>query len=427
MPSVETLYQAVESRRDELVDLTRTLIAIPTVNPPGACYGDFCDFLAERLSGRGFATEILRAEGAPGDSDTRPRLNLVARREGRTPGPCLHFNSHYDVVRPGDGWQRDPFAGSVEGDRIYGRGACDMKGGLATSIIAVEAFAECFPDFSGALEISATADEESGGYAGVAWLAEEGYFAPARVQHVIIPEPLHKDRICLGHRGVYWAGIRTTGKIAHGCMPFLGDCAIRHTGAVLEALEKTLIPRLARRRTEAPIMPPEARQSTLNINAIHGGEEECGESGDRLPTPCVTDTCRIVLDRRFLPEESAESVRGELLDLLDGIRETRPGFAYHFQEMFTVPPVMTARDAPIVQHVSTAIESVLGRTPELILSPGTYDQKHVAIIGGQNNCIAYGPGLLDLAHRADEWILITDMIDSAKVMAHAMTLINTPS
>jgi len=425
MASLEILNRVIESRRDDLIELTRTLVSIPTTNPPGENYREFCDVLAKRLAQGGFETVTLRARGALGDSDGRPRLNLLARREGKSPGPCLHFNSHYDVVRPGNGWTRDPFGGCVEGDRLYGRGSCDMKGGLATSIIAVEAFADCFPDFAGSLEISATADEESGGYAGVAWLAKEGYYAPDRVQHVIIPEPLHKDRICLGHRGVYWAEIETGGKIAHGCMPFLGNCAIRHMGAVLEALEADLRPQLARKQTEAPITPPEARQSTLNINAIHGGEAEQGEDYDGLPTTCVADSCRLVLDRRFLPEETVESVRSELLGLLDGLKVTRPGFGYRLRELFNVPSVMTETNAPIVQHVSTAIEAVLGKAPELILSPGTYDQKHVATIGGLNNCIAYGPGMLDLAHQADEWISITDMLDSAKVMAHTMTLINT--
>ncbi len=423
MSSLDRLYETIESRRDDLVELTQSLVAIPTVNPPGACYQTFCDLVARRLAGSGFSIQILRAKGTPTDSEARPRLNLLARLAGSRPGPCVHFNSHYDVVRPGNDWTRDPFGGCVEGDRLYGRGACDMKGGLATSIVAAEAFAACFPDFAGTLEISATADEETGGYAGVAWLASEGHFDPDRVQHVIIPEPLHKDRICLGHRGVYWAEIETVGRIAHGCMPFLGECAIGHMGAVLAALETDLRPRLVARQTEAPIIPPAARQSTLNINAIHGGEEERG--GDGFPSACVTDSCRLVLDRRFLPEESVESVRGELVGLLDGIKVTRPGFAYQFRELFSVPPVMTDRQAPIVRHVSTAIEAVLGQTPELILSPGTYDQKHIAMIGGLDNCIAYGPGRLDLAHRADEWISITDMIDSAKVMAHTMTLINT--
>jgi succinyl-diaminopimelate desuccinylase len=140
-----------------------------------------------------------------------------------------------------------------------GAGTCDMKGGIAASVIAAEAFLDTHPDFAGAIEISATADEESGGYGGVAYLAEKGYFDPSRVQHVIIPEPLNKDRICLGHRGVWWAEIETKGRIAHGSMPFLGDCAVRHMGAVLAEMEATLFPLLAGKRTEMPVVPEGAR------------------------------------------------------------------------------------------------------------------------------------------------------------------------
>ena len=112
-----------------------------------------------------------------------------------------------------------------------------MKGGLAASIIAAEAYIAVNPDFSGAIEISGTVDEESGGYGGVAYLARQGFFSKPRVDHVIIPEPLNKDRICLGHRGVWWAEIETKGRIAHGSMPFLGDSAIRHMGAFLHEME----------------------------------------------------------------------------------------------------------------------------------------------------------------------------------------------
>ncbi|MEO7223583.1 MAG: M20/M25/M40 family metallo-hydrolase, partial [Devosia sp.] len=194
----DRLRAEIDARRDDLVQLAGDLIRIPTVNPPGDHYRDICDFLDRRMSARGYFTELLRAEGAPGDSDRHPRWNLVARREGATPGETLHFNSHHDVVEVGGGWTVDPFGGEVRDDKVFGRGACDMKGGLAASIIAAEVFADLAPGFSGAVEISATADEETGGYGGVAWLAERGYFSPERVQHVIIPEPLNKNRICLG-------------------------------------------------------------------------------------------------------------------------------------------------------------------------------------------------------------------------------------
>ena len=411
------LSAEIAARRDSLIALTQDLIRIPTLNPPGRCYREICDYLSDRLSAQGFVTALVRAEGTPGDSEAHPRWNLIARREGPRPGDCVHFNSHHDVVEVGHGWTRDPFGGSVEGDRIYGRGACDMKGGLAASIIAAEAFIAACPEFRGAIEISATADEESGGYGGVAYLAEQGWFDPDRVQQVIIPEPLHKDRSCLGHRGVWWAEVETKGRIAHGSMPFLGDSAIRHMGAVLEEIERKLYPLLATKRTAMPVVPEGARASTLNINSIHGGEAEPEPGYTGLPAPCVADRCRIILDRRFLIEEDPTEVKAEVTGLLDTLRDRRPGFDYTIRDLFEVRPTQTSPDAPIVRSTAAAIERVLGRVAEHVVSPGTYDQKHIDRIGRMKNCIAYGPGLLHLAHQPDEWVGIQDMADSALVMA----------
>ncbi len=407
----------IDARRDELIALTQDLIRIPTLNPPGEAYLEICEYLAERLKKRGFQVQLLRAEGTPGDSDRYPRWNVIARREGGVPGKCVHFNSHTDVVETGKDWTKDPFGGELEDGKIYGRGACDMKGGLAASIIAAEAFIDARPDFAGAIEISGTADEETGGYGGVAWLAEQGYFDPSRVQHVIIPEPLNKDRICLGHRGVWWAEIETKGHIAHGSMPFLGDCAVRHMGAVLQEFETTLYPALANKHTAMPVVPEGARQSTMNINSFHGGQAEPEVDFTGFPSACVPDSCRMVVDRRYLIEEDADEVRQEIVDILDKLANERDRFSYELRELWQVSPTMTEEDAPVVRSVSKSIEQVLARKPEYVVSPGTYDQKHIDRIGRLKDCIAYGPGILDLAHQPDEWVGVDDMIDSAKVMA----------
>ncbi|MDF3606075.1 acetylornithine deacetylase/succinyl-diaminopimelate desuccinylase family protein [Paracoccus sp. DMF-8] len=411
----DTLTPLIAERRGDLIRLTQDLIRIPTLNPPGRNYLQICEFLQARMAAQGWECELLRATGTPGDCAEYPRWNLIARHRGPRPGPCVHFNSHHDVVEVGHGWTRDPFGAELVDDRIYGRGACDMKGGLAASIIAAEAFVAAHPDHAGSIEISATADEESGGFGGVAWLAARGDFA--HVDHVIIPEPLHKDQICLGHRGVWWAEIETQGRIAHGSMPFLGDCAVRHMGAVLDEMERSLWPLLAAKRTEMPVIPEGARSSTLNINAIHGGASEPPEGFTGLPAPCVPDRCRITIDRRFLIEEDIATVKAEIAGLLDRIRATRPGFSYEIRDLFEVQPVMTDRDAPVVTTTAAAIRRVLGRQARYVVSPGTYDQKHIDRIGKLHNCIAYGPGILSLAHQPDEWIGVQDMIDSARVMA----------
>ena len=414
--ALEGLLTRIEGRRDELVVLTQDLIRFPTINPPGEAYRPCAEYLGERLRARGFAVTYVRAEGAPGDTDLYPRINVIARREGARPGPCVHFNSHIDVVEPGQGWTVDPFAAVVRDGRVYGRGACDMKGGLAASVIAVEALLDQGLDLPGAIEISGTVDEESGGYGGVAYLAERGWFSKPRVDHVIIPEPLNVDRVCIGHRGVWWAEIETKGRIAHGSMPFLGDSAIRHMSAVLGRIEDRLYPALARRHSDMPVVPEGAKQSTLNINSLHGGQAEGFEG---LPSPLVADSCRMIIDRRFLIEESLEDVRGEVAEILEGLKAERAGFDYVLRELFSVAPSMADRDGPVATAAARAVRRVLGKEAQFVCSPGTYDQKHVDRIGRLRDCIAYGPGVLDLAHQPDEWVGIDDMVAAAKVMALA--------
>ena len=141
---------------------------------------------------------------------------------------------------------------------------------------------------------------------------------------MIIPEPLNKDRICLGHRGVWWAEIETKGEIAHGSMPFLGDCAVRHMGAVLQAFEAELFPALDRKQTKMPVVPEGAKRSTMNINSIHGGQTD-NFSG--LPSPNVPDLPDDI-DRRFLLEEDIATVKNEVTTILDRLKSTRPKFDY---------------------------------------------------------------------------------------------------
>jgi succinyl-diaminopimelate desuccinylase len=412
----EAIARRVRARRDDLVALTQDLVRIPTINPPGEAYRPCAELVGERLRKRGFAVDYFRAEGAIGDSDRYPRTNVVARLEGRSPGACVHFNSHIDVVEVGRGWTVDPFGGEVRNGRVYGRGACDMKGGLAASIIAVEAILDGGIPFCGALEISGTVDEETGGYGGVAWLAERGFFSRPRVDYVIIPEPLNPDRVCIGHRGVWWGEVETLGRIAHGSMPFLGVSAIASMGRFLAKLEAELRPRLAARFTAMPVVPEGARSSTLNINSIHGGQPEFS---DGLPSPCVADSCRVVLDRRFLVEESLDAVRAEIRDILDRLASEVPDFRYRLRELWSIEPTLTPSDSPLVQTLLAEIRRVLGQEPREVASPGTYDQKHIARIGKLKDCVAYGPGLIELAHQPDEWVGIDDMVASAEVMARA--------
>jgi succinyl-diaminopimelate desuccinylase len=431
--NTDHLLHRIEDKRAKVTALTQDLVRIPTINPPGDAYEACARFLGERLAKRGFAVKYVRAKGGPGDSDKYPRTNVVARYEGTLPGDCVHFNSHIDVVEVGSGWTFDPFVATIRDGRIYGRGSCDMKGGLASSVVACEALIESGVPLHGALEISGTVDEESGGFSGVGYLAERGYFSKPRVHHVIIPEPLGVDRICLGHRGVYWAEVQTKGRIEHGSMPFLGDSAINHMSAFIHLLETQLNPKLAQRHTREPVEPPGARVSTLNINSIHGGQVEQRYAVDArgwptgdLPAPTVAHSYRTVLDRRFIAEEELEDVKREILDMLQELQRSRPGFDFYIKEIMSFVPMATPKDAPVVDATARAIARVLGRQPSYISSPGTYDQKHIVRTGKLQDCIAYGPGILDLAHQPDEYVGIQELADSAKIMALAVLNLRTP-
>ncbi|MXW55440.1 MAG: M20/M25/M40 family metallo-hydrolase, partial [Gemmatimonadales bacterium] len=123
----------VEAARDEIVAFTAEMIQVPTVNPPGDCYRECAGLIGRRLEAAGLAVEYVEAEGRPEHTAEHPRVNVVGRGDARPGRPRLHLNGHFDVVPPGEEWTVDPFAGTVREGRIYGRGASDMKSGIAAA------------------------------------------------------------------------------------------------------------------------------------------------------------------------------------------------------------------------------------------------------------------------------------------------------
>jgi succinyl-diaminopimelate desuccinylase len=412
---IDRVERAVAASADEIVAFTSALVRVPTINPPGEAYDDCARLIGATLAACAFEVEYHVATGRPEHSAAYPRINVVGTRQGARARPRVHLNGHFDVVPAGAGWTRDPFGGEVEDGRIYGRGACDMKAGIAAAVFAVEAIRRAGVALNGSVEISGTVDEESGGFAGVAWLAEQGRLHARHTDCVIIPEPLNVDRICVGHRGVYWFEVATAGRIGHGGMPFLGISAIEHMGLVLDRFHRVLAPALAERLTAAPVVPPAARHATLNINGIEGGQPVGG-----IQTPCVADACRAVFDRRFLLEEGFDATRAEIVGVLDALAREVPDFRYDLRDLMVVHPVRTPDGSPLVAALERGIRRVLGREASQVASPGTYDHKHVDRIAGIRDCVAYGPGILDLAHQPDEWCGVDDLVNATKVLALAI-------
>lgn len=411
---VDRISAVVEATADEIVAFTAELIRIPTVNPPGEEYETCATFIGDTLKRFDFEVHYVAAEGHPDHTASHPRVNVIGRRAGRHPHPLVHLNGHFDVVPAGDGWTVDPFGGLVRDGKIYGRGACDMKAGIAAGLFAAEVIRRAGIELPGTFEVSGTVDEESGGLAGVKYLADERWIAKDKTDFVIIPEPLDVDRVCIGHRGVYWFEVEAHGRIGHGSMPFLGASAIEGMSRFQALVEEQLKPKLAGRLTAVPVVPPGARHATINTNGIQGGQ-----AVDGVQTPCVADHCRAIFDRRFLLEEGLEFTRDEIAALVNEARRLVPDIRFEVHDKLIVHPTRTPDDSPIIPALTGAIQRVLGRPASLIASPGTYDHKHVAKIAGIPHCVAYGPGELVLAHQPDEYCSVADLVAATKVIALA--------
>jgi succinyl-diaminopimelate desuccinylase len=391
---VGRIEEAVDDLKGDLVELLQRLIRIPTVNPPGEAYEEFCTAFGDTLKRLGYATEIVRVpegrldELAP-HGQGLPRPNLIATLENG-PGQTVHLNGHYDVVPVGNDWTRDPFGGELIDGWIYGRGAADMKSGLAAQVIAVEALRRT--GWSGTIVHSAVPDEETVGVdnAGMGFLVEQGRLDGADA--VIITEPFGPDGVGIGHKGAIWGEITIFGKQAHGSSPRLGVNAVEAMARYLARLDADLRPQLDRRITDLGVTPPESIHSTLSFDTIRGG----------AATNIVPDRCTVTFNRRLLPGEDLDEARRELLAPLDGVRHS-------YRETYSTEPTLVSTDEPVIQAAVRAVRQ-LGLEPKILISAGSDDQRFVVHNAGITNSLVYGPGQTGLSHISDERISVEDLV-----------------
>jgi succinyl-diaminopimelate desuccinylase len=395
MRQMTDIEAAVAELGDDLVALLQRLIRLPTVNPPGDGYEDFCTAFRQTLDELGYATEILRVPAERLDAlaphaGGRPRPNLLATLANGA-GPTVHLNGHYDVVPVGNDWTRDPFGGELDDGWVYGRGAADMKSGLAAQVIAVEALRRT-TGWAGTIVHSAVPDEETVGVdnAGMGFLVEQGRLAGADA--VIITEPFGPDGVGIGHKGAIWGEITLFGRAAHGSSPRLGVNAVEAMARYLARLDAELRPQLDRRITDLGVTPPESIHSTLSFDTIRGGEA----------TNIVPDRCTVTFNRRLLPGEDLDAARRELLAPLEGVAHT-------YRETYSTEPTLVSTDEPVVQAACRAVRR-LGLEPRILISAGSDDQRFVVHRAGIANSLVYGPGTTALSHIADERISVADLV-----------------
>jgi succinyl-diaminopimelate desuccinylase len=405
------LYDAVDAREAEIVAFMRDFLALETENPPGKNYREGADFLTAALERRGYDVEQVTvppevvARHYPERTD-HERVNVVGRRFGTDTedGPHVHFTGHFDVVPAGEDWSTDPYEAVVTDGRIYGRGASDMKSGIAASLFAVDALASLETPLPGTITQSMTVDEETGGFTGLGYLVDEGYVSPANTDYCVYTECFDSSRVCLGHRGVLKFHVTATGQKAHGCMAHDGRNAITAMNDFLSRVEQYR-ETLHDRTTDLPVTPVESRHADVSATMLDAGYSE----------NVVPDRCRATFYRVLVPEETVERAREEVRSLM---AETEDAFdtTLSYDEIMYAEPTAVSEECTVARTYAQHVRDFHG-DPEFVVSPGSDDQRFVVNDAGIEECIVYGPGLLDQAHVVDEYVPVEEILTAAKVMA----------
>lgn len=351
----------------EEIAFTRRLLALRTINPPGD--EEAAVLLAGKmLEQAGFTTRLL--ELAPG------RPNLVARISGSdADAPALGFTGHLDVVPLGEAtWRVDPFAGEVAGDRLFGRGASDMKSGVAAMVVAACRVAR-LPDRRAGLELVLTAGEEIGCAGAKAVVATPGVLG--RVGALVVGEPTGLEPR-IGHRGVVWLRLRFRGRTAHASMPHEGD------NAVLKAAHAAI--RLAGHDFGAAAHPVLGRP-TVNVGRLEGG----------LNLNSVPDSAVLGIDLRTIPGLGSAQVLAELARLWPEAE---------IELLVDCPPLWSEPGSDWLALVAERAAHIAGVVPAWGPVPFATDAGYLTPAYGAPPTVILGPGETEQAHKTDEWCSI---------------------
>lgn len=371
--------------------LTEMLVRVDSRNPtliPGAPGEAGCaHVLAEVLGGWGFRLEWQEVRDG--------RANLLARIGSSTPGaPVLMFNGHLDVVGV-EGMTHAPFSSVIDGDRLYGRGSCDMKAGIAA--MSVAAWHAAQRGIRGEIIVAAVVDEEFESLGTRAMLARG-----TRADVAVVTEPT-RLAICPAHRGFVWLEFSFTGRAAHGSRYDIGIDAIRHATLVMAALDRL--------QNEVLITHthPLLGRASLHASTIAGGVGWSTYPGQ----------CTLQVERRTVPGETTASVLHEVETLLTTLRAAEPQLSVSVRVDTSQGPSDVAVNAPLVQRLSAAHAAVRGAPPPI---EGLSAWTDAALLNDAGiPAVCFGPGDIALAHAATEYVLLSE-IDAATAVLTAFAL-----
>ncbi|WP_395639322.1 M20 family metallopeptidase [Pseudolysinimonas sp.] len=363
---------------------TRRLISIESTNP-GVLEGACADWIEERL--RGLGLDPLRHPVEPG----RDNLSVVIPGRDRT-APRFVLVAHMDTVPIGAGWTRDPFGGEIEGGLLYGRGACDMKAGLALTLGLLDALVRTGATPASDVVVFYTVDEEAPGMLGAHALVADGLLRPD--DQILAPEPSGM-RLRIAQMGLRWVTLEVTGRMAHAGRAHLGTNAAHVMAHIIVELESAF--------AALPFEDEILGRARFTCGVVQGG----------VATNVVPAVCRAELDLRVVPPLTPE-------DAVRIVERVATDVVRRYEDAgFTLeplgarrPPVRAADESGIVRTLRASYARVAGRPAEIGGADGheAYtDSAMIAALTGSTSSTVLGPGATDQAHTADEFVPIADL------------------
>lgn len=345
-----------------------------------------------------YICDLFRSEGIESETvEVMPgRCNVIARLPGNGSGRSLMLSGHLDTVPAYD--MEDPFSGRIDNGKLYGRGACDMKGPLASMIAAMIGIHRSGISLRGDLLFVGLIDEEEKGK-GVEYLIQHGPLADAAVNG----EPTNMQP-AIGHKGLEWIRIEVFGKKVHGGRMDEGVNAIVMASRLIQRIYGEYVPVLNQRKHVVLGYP------TINVGKIIGGDQPS----------TVPGRCTIEIDRRWIPEENLEQVYRELNEIVDDLQKEDPAFRAEVCSMFSADellphrPFFTDTGDPLIASVRRAIEQA-GYPYEGVTTFPAWSDAGTMDAFTRMKCIVMGPGDLALAHSAEESIEIEDIKKAALI------------
>lgn len=382
----------------DVVGLTQQLVRIPSLNPmnrsvtgPEYLEGRVTDFL-EQLA-RSLELPYERHTVLPG------RDNLLMRLEGRgsIAAQLLLLEVHQDTV-PIDGMTIPPFDAQIEDNRIYGRGSCDVKGGMAAFLTTVSQLRQSSADRP-TIVLACTVNEENG-FDGVRhlrdlWKSGRSLLLPRQPDEAIVAEPTELD-VVVAHKGTVRWCCHARGKAAHSSNPAAGDNAIYRMADILKQLEQ-----YAMNGLPTELQHPLVGRPTLSVGTIHGG----------ISVNTVPDECRIEIDRRLLPDESGAAAQAHVQDFL---RRNLPNASVDHEPPFlTSPGLSSQNNGPLSKRLQSSIKRV-GLAGNCKGVPFGTDAGTISAAGVP--VVVFGPGSIAQAHTKDEWIDIQSLRRAVEIL-----------